>query len=178
MSLHLRSHGSAALLGLTFLIPVATSSAAQLVLREDADAQTISVFRVGEPAPLVTQHADADFRPYLHPISGGDGRGVLTQFSPTHHPHHTGLFWGLGDVNGRDYLRHPGRGYWRRVSSGAVPSTGAEVKWSTVYELLAADGTPVMRETQSWTMRDLGDSYWLDFEWSGHALVDVTVGKS
>ena len=41
-----------------------------------------------------------DHRPYLHPIISPDGKGVLTEYSPGHHKHQTGLYWGFTRING------------------------------------------------------------------------------
>ena len=120
------------------------SHAAHLTLRQDPAAHTISVYRDNVPAPILTQNAKPDFRPYLHPIVSPDGKSVLTEFSPGHHKHQTGLYWGLTRVNGRDYFHNPDNGYWRRISSQALIAQGAEVKWSTVYHLLDATGQAIM----------------------------------
>lgn len=154
-----------------------SSPAATLTLHHDPAAHTISVYRDNVPQPILTQNARPDFRPYLHPIVAPDGKGVLTEFSPAHHKHQTGLYWGLTRVNGRDYFHNSDSGYWRRVSCEAIISKGNEVKWSTVYHLLDAAGQAIMAETQVWTMRDSGDRYLLDLEWKGEALVDLTVAK-
>ena len=151
--------------------------AGPLTLRENSADESISVFRPGGATALLTQNAPAEARPYLHPIAAPDGRGVLTEFRPAHHPHQTGLDWGLTRLNGRDYFQNGGAGYWRRVALRALVSGGEEVKWSTEYELLGADGTPVLRETQIWSMRDTGDRYLLGLEWLGQGLTDVTVSK-
>ena len=156
---------------------VVESFARPLSLREDAANGTISVFRPGEARALLTQNAGAEFRPYLHPLVAPDGRGIMTEFSPGHHKHQTGIYWGLTRLNGRDYFHNPGQGYWRRVSAQPVIKEGEEVKWTTVYELLDEAGSPIMRETQLWAMRDLGDRYLLDLEWKGEAVVDLTVSK-
>jgi hypothetical protein len=150
---------------------------AALSLRLDAAAHTISVYRAGIASPILTQNARPDFRPYLHPIVAPDGKGVLTEFSPDHHKHQTGLYWGFTRVNGRDYFHNPSNGYWRRVSFAPIVAQGAEVKWSTVYHLLDAAGQAILAETQTWTMRDRGDRYVLDLEWKGEGLIDVTIGK-
>ena len=150
--------------------------AANLILRQDAAAGTILISRESGGAPILTQNAGADFRPYIHPIVAPDGNGVLTEFSPGHHKHQTGLYWGFTKLNGRDYFHNLSNGYWRRLSSQPVIAQGAEVRWSTDYELLNAAGQPVLRETQVWTMRDEGSRYLLDLEWTGEALVDVKVG--
>lgn len=154
-----------------------TARAATLVLRQDVATKAISVFRDGETASLLTQNARPDFRPYLHPIVSPDGKSVLTEFSPGHHKHQTGLYWGFTRVNGRDYFHNPDNGYWRRVSSDVIIAKGREVKWSTVYHLLDAAGQAVMAETQTWTMRDSGERYLLDLEWKGEGLIDLTVAK-
>ncbi|MCX5761359.1 MAG: PmoA family protein [Gemmatimonadetes bacterium] len=151
--------------------------AASLALRQDASTHTISVYRDGIASPILTQNARPDFRPYLHPIVAPDGQGVLTEFSPDHHKHQTGLYWGFTRVNGRDYFHNPANGYWRRVSFAPIVAQGAEVKWSTVYHLLDAADQAILAETQIWTMRDRGDRYFLDLEWKGEGLGDVTVGK-
>src|SRR5690606_14292709 len=85
----------------------------QLRIVIDADEETISVFREDGTEALLTQHARADFRPYIHPIVAPDGKGVLTEYSPGHHKHQTGLYWGFTRVNGRDYFHNPSEGYWR-----------------------------------------------------------------
>ncbi|MDP3073662.1 MAG: PmoA family protein [Opitutaceae bacterium] len=151
--------------------------AATLTLRQDSATKAIAVFRHGAAEPILTQNARADFRPYLHPIVAPDGQGVLTEFSPGHHKHQTGLYWGFTRVNGRDYFHNPGNDYWRRVSSNLLIAQGDAVKWSTVYHLLDAAGQAVMTETQVWTMRDSGNRYLLDLEWKGEGLVDLTVAK-
>ena len=160
-----------------FAATVHAACAANLTLRQDSVAHTISVYRDNVPQPILTQNARPDFRPYLHPIVAPDGTNVLTEFSPGHHKHQTGLFWGLTRVNGRDYFHNPGNGYWRLISSEPIITQGSEVKWSTVYHLLDAAGQAIMSETQVWTMRDSGSRYLLDLEWKGEALIDLTISK-
>jgi len=147
-----------------------------LVLRMDEDTHTLLVYREGENEPLLTQHVRPDFRPYIHPIVAPDGRGTLTEFSPGHHPHQTGLYWGFTDVNGRDYFHHPGEGYWRNVSADMLQTRGSHVRWQTVYDLLDENGEPILRETQEWTLREDASRYVLDLQWEGEALTDVTIG--
>jgi len=63
----------------------------------------------------------------VHPIISPDGKGVLTELSPSHHLHQTGVFWGFTRANGRDYFGNPGNGYWHRVSYLPLISEGAAV---------------------------------------------------
>ncbi len=148
-----------------------------LVVRKDENAGTIQVFRDGGTKPIVTQVAKSDFRPYLHPIVAPDGKGVLTEYSPGHHLHQTGLYWGFTRVNGRDYFHHPSDGYWRRKSATVLQDKGKEVKWQTVYDLLDSTGHATLTETQTWTMREKSGKYFLDLTWDGEAQTDVTIGK-
>ncbi|MEE8116232.1 MAG: DUF6807 family protein, partial [Gemmatimonadales bacterium] len=163
------------------IVAVSTVAAAPLRVEHDESTGTISVFRVGGTTPIVTQHARADFRPYLHPIVAPDGKGVLTEYSPGHHKHQTGLYWGFTRVNGRDYFHHPEGDYWRRVSASVLVGEGegehAQVRWRTVYDLLGANGEPVLTETQTWTMHERDGEYALDLEWVGEAKTDITIGK-
>jgi putative membrane-bound dehydrogenase-like protein len=165
-------------------LPRSTSSGSQsaapvrtLAIEQDERAGTISIFRAGSRTPIVTQNAGPDFRPYLHPIAAPDGGGVLTEDSPGHHKHQTGLYWGFTRVNGRDYFHNPGGDYWRRVSASVLPPDGDDVRWQTVYELLDESGAGILTETQQWSMRERNGTFELDLIWRGHAKVDVTIGK-
>jgi putative membrane-bound dehydrogenase-like protein len=143
----------------------------------DATAGTVSIFRTGTSTPILTATAGADGRPYVHPITAPDGQGVLTQYSPSHHAHQTGLYWGFTRVNGRDFFHNPGRDHWQRVSVSVTQPRGDEVGWQTVYNLLDPSGAVLLTETTRWTMRTADGTYLLDLEWRGHAHTDVTIGK-
>ncbi len=147
----------------------------------DASGDQVSVTRDEEPDPIVTQVAKPDFRPYLHPIVAPDGTGKLTQFSPDHHQHQTGLYWGFTRVNGRDYFHHPEATHWQRVSVSILKAESDQedgsVSWQTVYDMLDEDGSALMRETQTWTIRDEGDHYLIDLSWQGAANADIELGK-
>jgi putative membrane-bound dehydrogenase-like protein len=148
-----------------------------LTIREDTKAGTISVFRAGHAEPMVVQNAKPDARPYLHPIAAPDGKGVLTEVSPAHHPHQTGLYWGFTRVNGRDYFHNPKGDYWRRMSATVTQAEGEEVRWQTVYDLLDASGNAMLTETQRWSMREENGALVLGLEWRGEARTDVTIGQ-
>ncbi|WP_416864095.1 MAG: PVC-type heme-binding CxxCH protein [Imperialibacter sp.] len=156
---------------------VSTADSTILKVVQDNQANTISIFREGENEPIVTQNVRPDFRPYLHPIVAPDGKGQLTEYSPGHHKHQTGLYWGFTRVNGRDYFHHPEGDYWRKVSSSVVEAEGKVVKWQTVYDLLDEQGNTVLTETQNWSMRETGGKFLLDLEWSGLGKTDVTIGE-
>lgn len=153
------------------------SLAADLRIDVDEDKSTVAVLRDGEDRPILTQNARPGFRPYLHPIVAPDGKGVLTEYSPGHHKHQTGLYWGFTRVNGRDYFHHPEGDYWKRKSVDVLKRSGSEVQWRTVYELLDAEGGSVLTETQTWQMRTTDRECLLDLTWNGKANSDVVVDQ-
>ncbi len=167
----------------SFALPYAAigQTSPALMASLDEAGETITIRRGSQTEPLVTQIAKPGFRPYLHPLVAPDGNGVLTELSPGHHKHQTGLYWGFTRVNGRDYFHHPGADYWRRVSVNVLTaearSAGDPVQWQTVYDLLGDNGEAILRESQIWTIRDLGDHYEMDLDWQGEAMVDVTIGR-
>ena len=148
-----------------------------LTIRLDTDQGTLSVFRSGDTMALLTHHAEEGTRPYIHPIIAPDGRGVLTEFSPAHHKHQTGIYWGLKQVNGRDYFMNWKENYWRFRSANVIEETGSQVKWQTLYHLLDEKGSPILAETQTWSFTEREGKYILDLEWRGEAIIDVTMGK-
>ncbi|MCH2114731.1 MAG: PmoA family protein [Pirellulales bacterium] len=162
--------------------PTTGAESASLQIQSDKAVGRLTVFRGDDPEPILTQHARKDFRPYLHPIVAPDGRGVLTEASPDHHPHQTGLYWGFTRVNGRDYFHHPQGDHWRRVSATVLKAVAQgehdSVQWETVYDLLDEDGTAILRESQVWTMREDHGTYVLDLKWTGHAKTHITIGKA
>ncbi|MBC9868777.1 MAG: dehydrogenase, partial [Opitutae bacterium] len=161
------------------LLAVSSTSVygAPLKLVRDEKAQTFSVFRPEGDEAILVQNARSDHRPYLHPIVAPDGTGILTEYSPGHHPHQTGLYWGFTRVNGRDYFHNPSDGYWKLLEANMIAAEGDVVQWETLYHLLDEEGTALMEETQVWTMRDLGDKYFVDLIWSGKAHTDITISE-
>lgn len=130
----------------------------------------LEVFLNGVSEPLIIQNAKDGFRPYLHPIKGPNGNGVFTQYSPGHHKHQTGLYWGLTRVNGRDYFHNPSSKYWRKKSSNIINNSGDNVVWETIYEMLNNEGEALMTETQSWSMSvSKRGEIILDLVWKGYA---------
>lgn len=163
----------------------------------------IQVFYKEGTTALLTQNAKADFRPYIHPILAPGSKVELTQFSPGHHKHQTGLFWGFTRVNGigaepeelkkwfynpdkpeeikkkigRDFYHYPDGDHWQRVSAEVLKSDGDKVRWKTVYHMLDEGKVPILKETQTWTFTEIDNKFLLSLEWKGEALVDITVNE-
>ena len=172
-------HRTSFLLRAALGLLVAGTCAAQgeFVARHDKATSTITVHRAGSEQAVVTQHAQADHRPFLHPIMAPDGNGVLTENQPGHHKHQTGLYWGFTRLNGRDYFHHPEGDYWRRQRAEVVQAKGRTVEWLVVYDLLSEAGAAVLTETQRWSLTEQNGRFVLDLVWHGTAHEHVTVGK-
>ena len=154
-----------------------TSDEKDLIIEQDEQAGTISVFRADDNALLLTQNAREGVRPYVHPIMAPDGKGLLTEYRPEHHRHQTGLYWGLKRVNERDYFMNWEGDYWRRISASVMEGEGQQVKWQTVYDLLDEQGNTILTETQNWSMKEQNGKFLLDLVWEGEAKTDITLGQ-
>ena len=167
------------------------------------DKDELQILQVGKDKAVLTQNAQENHRPYLHPIVAPNSDAELTQYSPGHHKHQTGLYWGFTRVNGtgadeatlkkwfynrekpadiqaqigRDFFHHPSDGYWQRVAMTVLIDEGEKVKWQTIYNMLDAEGLPILKETQTWTFSAKADKHFLDLEWKGEALVDITINQ-
>ena len=141
------------------------------------EAGGVAIHRAGQAWPLLVQNAPPDVRPWIHPIVAPDGKGILTEESPSHHKHQTGLFFGFTRVNGRDYFHKRGGDYYRRKAFEPAKITGPKASWSTAYELLGEEGAVALVETQKWTLTDHGGHLVLDLDWSGKAAVDLAMAK-
>lgn len=148
-----------------------------LYLREDKNSEAISVFNQTALEPILVQNARPNERPYIHPIKAPDGKGIVTQYRPSHHPHQTGIFWGLKMVNGRDHFMKWQGDYFKKISSSIIKQQGTEVQWQTVYDLLDEKGQAVLIETATWTLKIHDGKYLIDLEWKGEAQTSITIGK-
>ena len=124
--------------------------------------------------PVIVEqgNSEAHVRPYIHPLRSPDGKHVLTQFSPGHHKHQTGLYWGQTRINRRDFFHNYKKDYWKKIEN----RQGAN---SMVFrsELLDETAVPMLEDRQEWHYSSGADHYFLDLKWTGTALQDVTVGR-
>ncbi|HWL00195.1 MAG TPA: DUF6807 family protein [Parapedobacter sp.] len=149
----------------------------RLIARQDILKGTISIYSEGTDTPLVVHNAKKGVRPYIHPINAPDGKGVLTEYKPHHHQHQTGLYWGFTVLNSRDYFRNLGESHWRYIAAKVIEPSATKVVWQITYHLLDDYGSPILEETQIWSMSRLNKRYILDLEWRGKALTAITVGE-
>src|SRR5262245_66645162 len=74
------------------------------------EPERIAVEIDGKPFTVIYIAGENLNRPYLHPLRSASGKIVNRSFpagqlpgETTDHPHHAGLFYGHGDVNGYNY---------------------------------------------------------------------------
>ena len=118
-------------------------------------------------------------RPYLHPLRSASGRIVNRSFPPgqvpgetTDHPHHAGLFYGHGDVNGYNYWAIQnvptkadatmGRIVLKQVV--AVTSGKESGSVDVVLNWLKPDGKPLLTETRKMTFHAHPELRIIDFD--------------
>lgn len=132
--------------------------AAQVKITRSSDR--ISVEIDGRPFTALFVSADAN-KPYLHPLRSASGKIVTRNFpmelvegERRDHPHHRGLWFTHGDVNGVDY--------WTNENSQKRPITGRIVLkkvgdlkdgkksgWiAAIFDWLDPAGNPILTETR------------------------------
>jgi Methane oxygenase PmoA len=128
-------------------------------------------------------------KPYLHPLRSASGK-IVTRGYPmenipgeTHdHPHHRGLWFSHGDVNGYDFWGNEARGgkFGRivltkvdRISSGKESGSIA-----ATFEWRDPSGKPLLTEARQMTFYGQKDSRTIDFDISLTALEKVTFGDT
>ena len=97
-------------LSLLVVISVCTALPAWAQVTLIQGPEQIAVEVDGKPFTVVYISGKDLNRPYLHPLRTASGRIVSRSFpagqlpgETTDHPHHAGLFYGHGDVNGYNY---------------------------------------------------------------------------
>ena len=124
--------------------------------------------------PVIIQQGDSKnhTRPYIHPLRSPDGKHVLTQFSPGHHKHQTGLYWGQTRINKRDFFHNYKGDYWKHIKN-SLGNNYMEFD----SQLLDGKGAPMLGDRQQWNYIPGEGHYILDLKWTGTAIQDVTIGR-
>ena len=131
-------------------------------------------------------------RPYLHPLRSASGKIVNRSFpagrlagETTDHPHHAGLFYGHGDVNGYNYwavqnVANPqppaGANFGRIVLDkvASVKSGKESGSVDVVLTWLKPDGAPLLTETRRTIFYSDPDLRIIDFDFD-FAAIDTVV---
>jgi hypothetical protein len=154
-----------------------TQSSGQIAI--DIDGKPFTVFYI----------AGTDLnRPYLHPLRSASGR-IVTRSVPagqlpgetTDHPHHAGLFYGHGDVNGYNYWAIQnipasqtkadatmGRIVLDRVVSASNGKESGSL--DVIFNWLKPDGKPLLTETRKMTFYADPELRIIDFDFDFAAV--------
>lgn len=179
----------AVLAGLALTVS-APDASAQVTLTQSADRITVEID--SKPFTVfVTGGPDLN-RPYLHPLRSASGR-IVNRSVPagqlpgetTDHPHHAGLFYGHGDVNGFNYWAvqnvptAPSKAtanFGRIVVTKVGPVTSGKTSGSidAVLTWLKPDGAPLLTETRRMIFHAHPELRIVDFDFDFAAIGEVT----
>jgi hypothetical protein len=178
----------------TCALGAAHQASAQVTLTRTQDQIAVTV----DGKPFTVFHIGGEHlnRVYLHPLRSAAGK-VVTRSVPagqlpgesTDHPHHAGLFYGHGDVNGYNF--------WA-VRNEAVPPSGAAATLgrivvkelgavasgdktgsiAVVLSWLRPDGKPLLTERRTMTFHAHPELRIIDMDLDLEALDDVVFGDT
>lgn len=171
-------------------LSAAWPAAAQVKIAQSAEQIAVEID--GKPFTVFYIGGKDLNRPYLHPIRAASGKIVNRSFpagqitgETTDHPHHAGLFYGHGDVNGFNYwaiqnVPTPpskadatmGRIVLKTVTS--VKSGKESGTVDVVLDWLKPDGKPLLTETRRMTFYSHPELRIIDFDFD-FAAVDKVV---
>jgi hypothetical protein len=176
-----------------FLVILAVFTAvpawAQVTLTQGPDQIAVAID--GKPFTVFYLRGADLNRPYLHPLRSASGKVVNRSFpagqlpgETTDHPHHAGLFYGHGDVNGYNYwavqnVAKPqpaeGANFGRIVLSkvGSVKSGKESGSVDVVLTWLKPDGAPLLTEARKTTFHAHPELRIIDFDFDFAAIEKV-----
>jgi len=157
--------------------------ASSSLLKATHNATQIALFRPNESIPFLTQNAQLNRRPYIHPLHAPDGLGQLTEDAPGHHPWQHGLYVGLNQLNGYGFwLEGLGKdphldGTFHPEPLQAPILDGPTAAWQVRSAWRAPDGSHLLDEKQQWCAHDHGAYISLDLTWTLTAVTDLHFGQ-
>ena len=172
-----------------FALSAAWPAAAQVTIAQSAEQIAVEID--GKPFTVFYIGGKDLNRPYLHPIRAASGKIVNRSFpagqvpgETTDHPHHAGLFYGHGDVNGFNYwaiqnVPTPpskadatmGRIVLKKVAS--VKSGKESGTVDVVLDWLKPDGKTLLTETRRMTFYSHPELRIIDFDFDLAAVDNV-----
>ena len=171
----------ALLLGLLACIPAMHAETVAV----ERDGDKISVEIGGQPFTSFYFGADAT-KPYLHPLRASDGT-VVTRSYPmeevegeqTDHPHHRGVWFSHGEVNGFDFWANE-VSQRNRGKKGTIALTKIEAVESGAdrglirasFNWLDTSGEALLAESRTMTFERIGQDNVVSFDITLAALVD------
>jgi len=181
------------MLALVAVLSLCTAVPTSAQVKITQGAEQISVDIDGKPFTVFYIGGKDLNRPYLHPIRASSGKIVNRSFpagqlpgETTDHPHHAGLFYGHGDVNGfnywaiqnvptKPYTAKPDLTMGRIVLSKVVSVKSGKDSGTVdvVLNWLKPDGKPLLTETRKMTFHSGPELRIIDFDFDLAALEKV-----
>jgi hypothetical protein len=170
-------------------LAAALPASAQVELKQDPEQIAVEID--GKPFTVFYFGAKDLNRPYLHPLRSASGK-IVNRSVPagqvpgetTDHPHHSGLFYGHGDVNGYNYWAiqnvptppSKASATMGRIVLKGVPSVknGKESgAIDAVFTWLTPEGKPLLTETRKMTFHAHPMLRIIDFDFDFAAIDKV-----
>jgi hypothetical protein len=177
---------------LALLAVLALPLAAQVKITQQGNTK-ISVEIDGKPFTDFYIGPDAP-KPYLHPLRSADGKIVTRQFpmvkgvadEPTDHPHHRGLWFTHGDVNGYDFWGNEpdqkgagkGKGTVVLERVGKLVSGKKSGSITATFDWKAPNGDILLVETRTMTFYSDPQTRAFDFDATLSPQVEVKFGDT
>jgi methane monooxygenase PmoA-like len=178
-------------LALLTVLSLATAipAAAQVTLTQTQEQIAVEID--GKPFTVIHVAGKDVNRPYLHPLRTAAGKIVNRSFpagqlpgETTDHPHHAGLFYGHGDVNGFNYwaienvptpASKADATMGRIVLVRVVSVTSGQESGSVdiIFNWLKPDGAPLLTERRKMTFHAHPELRIIDFDFDFAALEKV-----
>jgi len=152
------------------------------MLRVASTNNSIQIFRGNEIEPILVQQTQPNSRPYIHPLVAPDGKGILTENAPSHHPWQHGIYVGLNDINGVGFWEESLRGnstdgsFHPKALKDAIVDLN-QVFWEVETEWRDPQGSAMLSEIQQWRLQDKGATYVIDLQWTLCAKIDLVFGR-
>jgi hypothetical protein len=153
-------------------------------IRIDIDGKHFSDYMIGADAP----------KPYLHPLRTASGKQVTRSFpmdlvegEKRDHPHHRGLWFSHGDVNGYDFWANEknqkgvgkGRGEIKVVKVKDIKSGKKSGTISTLQDWIDATGKRLLSEARTMTFySETGGNRTVDFDITLTAIEESVFGDT
>lgn len=190
-TMNIAGFGARRQLGLLAVLSLCTAVQVSAQVKVTQGPEQIAVDIDGKPFTVFYISGKDLNRPYLHPLRSASGKIVNRSFpagqlpgETTDHPHHAGLFYGHGDVNGYNYwaiqnVPTPssaasatmGRIVLKEVASVKSGKESGSVE--VVFNWLTPDGKPLLTETRKMTFHAHPMLRIIDFDFDFAAIDKV-----
>jgi hypothetical protein len=167
-----------------FVAALAWPLCAQVAIREAPGRIDVAVD--GKPFTALFLGRDAA-KPYLHPLRSASGKTITRRWpmedvagEERDHPHHTGLWFSHGDVNGISFWPGGAKTESRIALNKVLEATGGPASGTiaALFDWLTPEGKPMLRETKRIVFYSDPKLRTMDFDISLAAVEKATFGDT